>query len=57
MKYKIGEPERFQQTEVYLNATTTEFQLITLCGKCGETHKGILPVGIEQSWRPGLVHA
>jgi transposase len=56
-KSRIGEPERFQQTEIPpLKPTTTEYQLITLRGKCEETHKGNLPVDIEKSnFGPRLV--
>ena len=56
-KSRIGKPERFQQTEIPpLKPVITEYQLITLSGKCGETHKGSLPVDVAKSnFGPRLV--
>lgn len=49
-KSRIGEPECFQQTEIPpLKPIITEYHLITLSGKCGETHKGSLPIDIAKS--------
>ena len=49
-KERIGKPERFQQTEIPpLKPIITEYQLITLSGKCGETYKGSLPLDVAKS--------
>ena len=56
-KRRVGDPERFQQTEIpSLKPVIAEYQLITLSGKCGETHKGSLPVDVAKSnFGPRLV--
>ena len=56
-KSRIGEPERFQQTEIPpIKPIIKEYHLITLSGRCREIHKGILPLDISKSnFGPRLV--
>lgn len=47
---RVGEPIRYQQIEIPpIKPHVTEYQLITLSGKCNEINKGILPFDIAQS--------
>lgn len=45
-----AEPFRWQVTEIPpLKPTVTEYQLYSLCGKCGQIHRGTLPEHVAQS--------
>ena len=46
----VGEPLRWQQVEIPpIAPEVTEYQVFTLCGKCGETHQGTLPPEVTMS--------
>jgi len=46
----VGEPLRWQQVEIPpVEPEVTEYQVFTLCGKCGETHQGTLPPEVAVS--------
>jgi len=46
----VGEPLRWQQVEIPpIEPEVTEYQVFTLCGKCGEPHQGTLPPEIAMS--------
>ena len=43
-KHVLGEPLRWQCVEIPpIEPEVTEYQVFTLCGKCGEVHQGSLP--------------
>jgi len=46
----VGEPLRWQQVEIPpIEPVVTEFQVFTLCGTCGEAHRGCLPPEVAMS--------
>lgn len=46
----LGEPLRWQRVEIPpIEPEVTEYQVFTLCGKCGEAHRGSLPPEVAMS--------
>ena len=46
----LGEPLRWQQVEIPpIEPEVPEHQVFTLCGKCGEAHRGLLPPEVAMS--------
>ena len=46
----LGEPLRWQCVEIPpIEPEVTEYQVFTLCGKCGEAHRGSLPLEVAMS--------
>ncbi len=46
----LSEPLRWQHVEIPpIEPEVTEYQVFTLCGRCGKAHRGSLPTGVSMS--------
>jgi len=49
-RHVVEEPFRWQVTEILpIEPVVTEYQVYTLCGRCGKVHRGVVPAEVARS--------